>query len=65
MIHKYTVWLDLTLGCYEVVRWDDRHRPVVIQTNILTKDKANKALKIWRTRDRLREPDGSEGATHT
>jgi hypothetical protein len=57
MIHKYTIWKDLAHGCYEVVRWDDRGKPVPIQTNILTKAKANKALKLWRIRDRLKEID--------
>ena len=52
MIHKYTIMKDLARGHYEVVRWVD-HKPVVIQTNILTKTKANMALRIWKQRDRL------------
>ena len=51
-IHKYTIMKDLARGHYEVVRWVD-HKPVVIQTNILTKAKANMALRIWKQRDRL------------
>jgi hypothetical protein len=51
---RYSIWLDVTLGCYEVVRWDDRYRPVVVQTNILTQEKARKALSIWRQREKAK-----------
>jgi hypothetical protein len=50
---RYSIWLDVTLGCYEVVRWDDGNETVV-QTNILTREKARKALMIWRQREKAK-----------
>jgi hypothetical protein len=51
---KYSIWRDVTLNCYEVVRWDDGNETVV-QTNILTREKARKALSIWRQREKAHE----------
>jgi len=52
---RYSIWKDVALGCYEVVRWDADNNETVVQTNILTRDKARKALSIWRQRERIRD----------
>jgi len=52
---RYSIWKDVALGCYEVVRWDADNNETVVQTNILTRDKARKALSIWRQREKANE----------
>ena len=52
---RYSIWKDVALGCYEVVRWDADNNETVVQTNILTRDKARKALSIWRQREKASE----------
>ena len=52
---RYSIWKDVALGCYEVVRWDADNNETVVQTNILTRDKARKALSIWRQREKFNE----------
>ena len=52
---RYSIWKDVALGCYEIVRWDADNNETVVQTNILTRDKARKALSIWRQREKASE----------
>jgi len=52
---RYSIWKDVALGCYEIVRWDADNNETVVQTNILTRDKARKALSIWRQREKANE----------
>ena len=52
---RYSIWKDVALGCYEIVRWDADNNETVVQTNILTRDKARKALSIWRQREKAHE----------
>jgi len=52
---RYSIWKNMALGCYEVVRWDPDNNEAVVQTNILTRDKARKALSIWRQREKANE----------
>ena len=47
----------LTLGHYEVVRWEDG-KETIVQTNIQTRDKARKALSIWKQREKTRLEPG-------
>ena len=54
---RYSIWRDLALGHYEVVRWDNGDHAVV-QTNIMTRDKARKALSIWKQREKTRLEPG-------
>ena len=56
---RYSIWKDVANGCYEVVRWDNGDHAVV-QTNIMTRDKARKALSIWKQREKAREQGASE-----
>ena len=54
---RYAIWKSVDSGDYEVVRWDVDD-PVVVQTNIKTRDKARKALSIWKQREKTRaEPE--------
>jgi len=46
----YSTWRDAGYDCYEVVRWDDHMTPVVVQTGLLTYNKAHQALREWRER---------------
>ena len=55
---RYSIWRDLALGHYEVVRWDANNNETVVQTNILTRDKARKALSIWKQREKTRLEPG-------
>ena len=52
---RYSIWKDVALGCYEIVRWDADNNETVVQTNILPRDKARKALSIWRQREKFNE----------
>jgi len=52
---RYSIWKNMALGCYEVVLWDADNNETVVQTNILTRDKARKALSIWRQREKFNE----------
>lgn len=54
---RYSIWRDLALGHYEVVRWEDG-KETVVQTNIQTRDKARKALSIWKQREKTRLEPG-------
>jgi hypothetical protein len=51
---RYSIWKDTTLGCYEVVRWPVEGDFSIVQTNILTQEKARKALSIWRQREKAK-----------
>jgi hypothetical protein len=52
---RYSIWRDTSLGCYEVVRWPVEGDFSIVQTNILTQEKARKALMIWRQREKAHE----------
>jgi hypothetical protein len=52
---RYSIWKNMALGCYEIVRWDADNNETVVQTNILTRNKARKALSIWRQREKFNE----------
>jgi hypothetical protein len=55
----YTVQKDIHLGCYSVIRCDDRQTDMfrdIVQTNIPTLRKALKACEIWQQREA--EKDG-------
>ena len=54
---RYSIWRDLALGHYEVVRWEDG-KETVVQTNIQTRDKARKALSIWKQREKAKMEPG-------
>ena len=47
----YSTWFDATEDVFEVVRWSERGKPTVVQTNILTYEKAHVALAEWRKRE--------------
>jgi hypothetical protein len=47
---QYRVWKDHVLGCYEVARWDSANIAVIVQTNILTRRKAEAARAEWQRR---------------
>jgi len=55
---RYSIWKDVANGCYEVVRWDANNNETVVQTNILTRDKARKALSIWKQREKTKTEPG-------
>lgn len=52
---RYSLWRDGSLGIYEVVRWDGDGAAVIVQTNLVTREKAAHALAEWREREQLRE----------
>jgi hypothetical protein len=56
---KYTVWVDNRTNCFEVVRWDQPDIAVVVQTNILTREKAEAACRIWQQRETERQAQSS------
>ena len=47
----YYIWKDPDFDCYEIVRWDNHRTAVVVQTNILTREKAQQAALEWRKRE--------------
>jgi hypothetical protein len=49
---QYRVWKDHVLGCYEVARWDNENIAVIVQTNILTREKAEAARDEWQQREK-------------
>jgi hypothetical protein len=53
---ELSIWRDHRTDTYEVVRWKDG-QPLVLQTGIRTRDKAEVALTIWQQRERDRERD--------
>jgi hypothetical protein len=55
---RYSIWRDVANGCYEVVRWDSNNNETVVQTNIQTRDKARKALSIWKQREKAKMEPG-------
>jgi spore coat protein CotH len=52
---RFSIWRDGSTGAYEVVCWDSDRAAVVVQTNILTREKAEHALTLWRVRTRAAE----------
>jgi hypothetical protein len=48
---QYRVWKDHVLGCFEVARWDTPDIAVIVQTNILTREKAEAARAEWQQRE--------------
>ena len=48
---QYRVWKDHVLGCFEVARWDNENIAVIVQTNILTREKAEAARADWQQRE--------------
>jgi hypothetical protein len=55
---RYSIWKNMSIGCYEVVRWDPDNNETVVQTNIQTRDKARKALSIWKQREKAKMEPG-------
>jgi len=51
---KYSVWKDMRTGDYEVVRWEATNFEMVVQSNIKTREKAEKAKEIWEEREAKR-----------
>ena len=48
---QYRVWKDHVLGCFEVARWDNENIAVIVQTGILTREKAEAARAEWQRRE--------------
>jgi hypothetical protein len=48
---KFSVWPDWRTGCWEIVMWCEENKIVaIVQSNILSKAKADKALEEWQKR---------------
>lgn len=48
---RYSIWQDARTGDFEIVLWKNRS-PLVVQTGIKSKEKANVALLMWQQRER-------------
>jgi len=46
----YAIWKDWRTGAYEIVRWTEGV-PLIVQVNIMTREKAEKAREIWQRRE--------------
>ena len=47
----YSLWQDWFNKQYEVVRWESRQHYDIVQANIRTREKAERALLDWQRRE--------------
>jgi hypothetical protein len=53
------VRIDHRTDCFEVIRWDGPDSWQAVQTNILTREKAEAACETWRQRETERQLQSS------
>jgi hypothetical protein len=47
---RFSIWQDARTDDYEIVLWKDDDPPVVVQTGLWTRAKADQALLAWQQR---------------
>lgn len=52
-MNQFAIWRDERTGTWEIVLWKDR-LAIVVQSGLLTKDKAKQALATWQQREKDR-----------
>jgi hypothetical protein len=48
----FSIWQDWFNKQYDVVYWQTREHFVIVQTNIRTREKAERALSDWQQREK-------------